>query len=339
VTVTIGGANHVPVAVDDSFTTRSGRVTPLDVTANDDVADGVKEVRFAGPDGSPTDATELATAAGGLARRNAAKISYTAPGGTFTGSDSFTYVVIDNDGEVSKPATVRATVVRNQPPQVKDGWVAVPQNRTAVGSIAKLGWDPEKDAITFAVRSAPAGQLTLKPDGTFLYQAPAGVEVDAFSFVANDGNSDSNEGHLSIQVTQAQGGPSSSTGSASSGSGSWSSSSSSYSPSSSGSSPSSASSSGSSPPSGGSSSSPGTGSNSRKRSTSATTQTTAKSSTTATTGKSPAQTTGKSNKASSSNNRGKPTTASTTSKSKALLPVLPLAAAPLLRRRRPRGRR
>src|SRR5439155_18184162 len=96
------------------------------------------------------------------------------------------------------------TVVTNKPPQVKDGVVTVPQNRQAVGSIAKLGWDPEKDPITFSLRSTPAGQLTLKPDGTFLYQAPTGVDVDAFSFVANDGNADSNEGHLSIQVTQAQ---------------------------------------------------------------------------------------------------------------------------------------
>ncbi|MCA1843558.1 MAG: hypothetical protein LC792_10315, partial [Actinobacteria bacterium] len=88
-------------------------------------------------------------------------------------------------------------------PQVKDGYVSVPQNRKAVGSIAKLGWDPEKDAITFELRSTPAGQLTLKPDGTFLYQAPAGVQVDAFSFVANDGNSDSPEGHLSIKISDA----------------------------------------------------------------------------------------------------------------------------------------
>ena len=41
--------------------------------------------------------------------------------------------MLDNDGEVSKPATVRANVVANQPPQVKDGTVAVPQNRQAAG--------------------------------------------------------------------------------------------------------------------------------------------------------------------------------------------------------------
>jgi hypothetical protein len=302
VTVTVGGAGaHGPVAVDDSLTTRSGRQTPIDVVANDDVPGGAKEVRFADANGAPTDATEIGTAAGGMARRSGTRISYTAPSGTFTGSDSFTYVVLDNSGNVSKPATVRATVVTNKPPQVKDGTVAVPQNRQAAGSIAKLGWDPEKDAITFALRSSPAGQLTLRPDGSFLYQAPAGVDVDAFSFVANDGNSDSNEGHLSIQITQAQAASASSTSTTT-------------------------------PTTTKSSTTPPSTTTTAKSSTSTTTSPKSSTGTTPTTR-------GKGKKPASSNNRGKPTT-STSAKSKAVLvPVLPLAAAPALSRRRRRARR
>jgi hypothetical protein len=178
-------------------------VTPIDVAANDDPGDGAKEIRFADPGGAPMDALDITTASGGSARRTGTKVSYTAPAGSFAGADSFSYVLVDDNGDVSKPATVHANVVRNQSPQVKDGYVSVPQNRKAVGSIAKLGWDPEKDPVTFELRSTPAGQLTLKPDGTFLYQAPAGVQVDAFSFVANDGNSDSPEGHLSIKISDA----------------------------------------------------------------------------------------------------------------------------------------
>ena len=82
VTVTIGGANHVPVAVDDSVTARSGRQTqPLDVTSNDDVADGAKEVRFADANGAPLDVADIGTSAGGIARRSGTKITYTAPAG------------------------------------------------------------------------------------------------------------------------------------------------------------------------------------------------------------------------------------------------------------------
>jgi hypothetical protein len=211
VAITIGGANHLPVAADDTLTARSGREHVLNVTSNDDVADGVKEVRFTGPDGAPIDSVDIGSASGGIARRAGSKITYTAPTGTFTGPDEFKYVVVDTGGDVSQPATVKATVVRNQSPQVKNGTVDVPQNRTAQGSIAKLGWDPEKDSITFVLRSSPAGQLTLKPDGSFVYQAPAGGGVDAFTFVATDGNSESNEGRLQIQVTDAATTPSTTT--------------------------------------------------------------------------------------------------------------------------------
>jgi len=308
VTVTIGGANHIPAAVDDSLTIRSGRETSISVTSNDDVADGVREVRFADANGAPLDSIDISTAAGGTAHRTGPKIEYTAPVGTFTGSDSFSYVVIDNGGDVSKPATVRADVVRNQTPQVKNGTVAVPQNRQAVGSIAKLGWDPEKDSITFILRSSPAGQLTLEPNGRFLYQAPAGVDVDDFSFVANDGNSDSEEGHLSIEVTDRYTSSSSTTTSAP------------------------ASTTTTEPPP-----DPGRSSNNRKStSKSSTTETTAKSSTTQTTGKSSAQT---KSKKPSSNNRGK---TSSSKKSKGflvpLVPLVPLAAAPAVTRRRRRRR-
>jgi hypothetical protein len=326
VTVTIGGANHIPAAVDDSLTSRSGRETSLNVTSNDDVADGVREVRFADADGVPLDSIDISTAAGGTAHRNGPKIAYTAPTGSFTGSDSFSYVVVDNGGDVSKPATVRANVVKNQSPQVKNGTVSVPQNRQAVGSIAKLAWDPEKDSLTFILRSSPAGQLTLEPNGRFTYQAPAGVDVDDFSFVVSDGNSESNEGHLNIEVTDKYTSSSSTT--------------STQPPSTTTTEP---------PPA------PGKSSNSRKSTTqttakpsasdstsdSSTTETTAKSSTTETTGKSSAQT---KSKKPSSNNRGK--SSSSSKKSKAiLLPLIPLVAAPAVtrqarrRRRRRRARR
>ena len=339
VEVTIGGANHLPGAVDDSLTTRSGRESEINVTSNDDVADGVREVRFADGSGAPTDADEVDTPAGGTARRNGSKIAYVAPAGTYTGSDAFTYVVVDNNGDASQPATVRITVVRNQPPQVKNGTVAVPQDRQAVGSIAKLGWDPEKDSITFKVRSSPAGQLKLDPDGRFLYQAPSGVEVDGFSFVATDGNSESNEGHLDIKITDPQGSSDADLDSTTTTTGS-------SGPSSTSSNPA------NSDDAEGTTSTTGETNTTDTTGKPSTTQTTAESSTTQTTSKSNAQTSGKSKskskskKDSNSNNRGKPTK-SKKSKSSVLplLPLLPLAAGPALapavtdvRRRRRRRR-
>jgi hypothetical protein len=313
VKVTIGGANHIPKAVDDSLTLRAGRMSVVNVTSNDDVADGVREVRFPDANGAPQDSLDTSTASGGTAHRNGTKIEYTAPKGAFTGEDTFTYVVVDNNGDVSPPATVKANVVRNQAPQVKDGTVSVPQNRQAVGSIAKLAWDPEKDTLTFVLRSSPAGQLTLEPNGRFLYQAPSGVDVDDFSFVVNDGNSDSTEGHLSIQVTDQ------------------------YTGSSTTSTTDSASTTTTAPPAG----PPGQSSNTRKKpssaqssDTSSTTQPADKS-TTPSTSKPSAQTKSK-KPSSSSNNRGKSSTSSSKKSKAVLIPLLPVAAAPAVTAQRRR---
>jgi hypothetical protein len=327
VKVTIGGANHLPSAVDDSLTARSGRQTPIEVTSNDDVADGVREIRFTDPGGAPLDGLDTGTQSGGNARRDGTKVLYTAPAGTFTGNDSFTYVVVDNNGDVSKPATVKATVVRNQTPEVRDGTVDVPANRQAAGSIAKLAWDPEKDSLTFTLRSSPAGQLRLEPDGRFLYQAPSGVDVDGFSFVVSDGNSESPEGRLNIQITDA----------ASSSSDPAASSSSSTSSSSSSSSTTVTTKSSSSSSTTSTTKKPSTTSTTAKSSTT-TTRSSSSSDTTATTSKSSAQT--KSKKQPSSNNRGKPTSSSSKSKKKGfVIPVIPMvAAAPGINRRRGRRR-
>jgi hypothetical protein len=314
VKVSVGGANHIPKAVDDSLTLRAGRMSVVNVTSNDDVADGVREVRFPDANGAPQDSIDTSTASGGTAHRNGTKIEYTAPKGAFTGEDTFTYVVVDNNGDVSPPATVKANVVRNQAPQVKDGTVSVPQNRQAIGSIAKLGWDPEKDTLTFILRSSPAGQLTLEPNGRFLYQAPSGVDVDDFTFVVNDGNSDSDEGHLSIQITDQYTGSSTTTTTDA------------------------ASSTTTAPPAG----PPGQSSNTRKKpsgaqsgdgSSTTTTQPAGKS-TTPTTSKGSAQT--KSKKSTSSNNRGKSSTTSSKKSKAVLIPLLPLAAAPAVTRQRRR---
>jgi hypothetical protein len=297
VKITIGGANKLPKAADDTVSTRSGREAVLDVTANDDVGDGAREIRFTDGNGAPLEGIDTTTASGGYARRSGAKVTYTAPAGTFTGTDSFGYVLVDNNGDVSPPATVRANVARNQTPQVKDGSVAVPQNRQAVGSIAKLGWDPEKDSLTFTLRSSPAGQLTLDPDGRFIYQAPSGVDVDDFSFVVSDGNSESNEGHLNIQITDASS-PASDSSSSSTASSS---------------STSSTSSSSTTSTTAKSSTTPTTRKSSSSASSSTTTTTTG-SGTTPTTSKSSAQT--KSKKEPSSNSRGKTRSSSSSGKSK-----------------------
>ena len=109
VKVTIGGANHIPVAADDSLTSRSGP---------DDAAQRhlQRRRRRRGP-GGPLHRRRRRThrlhrhqhrrRGHGPPHRHEDRRTPLRPA-TFTGSDSFSYVVVDNGGDVSQPATVRA---------------------------------------------------------------------------------------------------------------------------------------------------------------------------------------------------------------------------------------
>ena len=59
------------------------------------------------------------------------------------------------------------------------------------------------DALQVSLLAAPAGQLTLNPDGTFNYKAPAAATTDAFYYQACDQSHSCSVGKVTITVTNA----------------------------------------------------------------------------------------------------------------------------------------
>lgn len=96
-----GGGNTAPTAVDDNATTTEPNPVQIDVVANDFDSDGSVDANSVAIVSNPTNGS-VSVAGGGL-------VTYTPTSG-FSGQDTFTYTVDDNEGAASNSATVTVTV-------------------------------------------------------------------------------------------------------------------------------------------------------------------------------------------------------------------------------------
>ena len=90
-----------PVAADDSASTAEDTAVTFSVTGNDSDPDGTIDPTSVVITGGPSN--------GSLVVNTDGTVTYT-PNGDYSGADSFTYTVEDNDGLVSNEATVSLTV-------------------------------------------------------------------------------------------------------------------------------------------------------------------------------------------------------------------------------------
>jgi len=194
--------NQVPVAANDSATTLPDTLVAIDVLANDTDSDGIIDA---------TSVIIVADVSNGVTRINATTgvVSYT-PSGGFTGADSFTYTVNDNNGETSNVATVNITIqAANQSP-VANNDSATTAFETAA-DIDVLANDTDADGTIDATTliivadttngttsiNATTGVVTYTPNGGF-------DGADSFTYTVNDNNgSTSNTATVSITVEAA----------------------------------------------------------------------------------------------------------------------------------------
>ncbi len=101
VTITVDDINDAPIADDDSATTTEDQAVDINVLDGDEDIDGTLVAASVTVVSAPTSGTATANANG--------SITYT-PNGGFSGGDSFTYTVDDDDGAASNEATVSVTV-------------------------------------------------------------------------------------------------------------------------------------------------------------------------------------------------------------------------------------
>lgn len=150
VIVNVLGINDLPIAAADSATVTEDGSVDIDVLANDSDVDGTIEAATVQV---LTDANHGTTTVDALT----GVITYT-PDANFHGSDSFTYVVQDNEGGTSNPATVTITVTSVNDAPVANADTATLAEDTA-HTLNVLGNDSDLDGTlvpaSVAVVTAP----------------------------------------------------------------------------------------------------------------------------------------------------------------------------------------
>jgi VCBS repeat-containing protein len=191
--------NAAPVAAADAHETDED--SPLSVTApgvlgNDSDAEGdaITAELVSGPQH------------GSLTLNSDGSFAYS-PSANFFGSDSFVYRAADATRK-SAPATVSLTVrpVNDAPVGVADTYgvrVDTPISISAVNGVLRNDTDVDNATLTAVLDTAPeAGELTLRPDGSFDYAPPAGFSgTQTFRYRVSDGALESGPVTVTLNVT------------------------------------------------------------------------------------------------------------------------------------------
>ena len=186
-------ANQVPVA--QNQTLRTNVNTPVSITLS---ATNTKPDTYFRIVSAPKNGT--------LADGSGTSLIYTPKAG-FVGTDSFTFVANNNDGTVdSNLATITLQVLADTPP-ANTPPVAVAQNLSTTPNtplrITLRGTDSDVPAQTLAFRIVTQPQNgTLSGTGANLTYTPRNgfTGTDSFTFVTNDGTSDSAPARIGIRI-------------------------------------------------------------------------------------------------------------------------------------------
>ncbi len=177
VTATIDATyNRAPSCNDNTFSPKrvaTGRTTTLDLGAV-----------CRDPDGDPMLFTRQSAASHGTVTSGpAATLDYT-PAGSYTGTDSFTYVARDDRGLASAVMTEHLQVLASVAPTCSAG-APITLRPGQAKSVGFNCTDPDSQPVTYKIVTPPSGTLSPPGDSTSnvrTYTAPAGAGSDSFSF-------------------------------------------------------------------------------------------------------------------------------------------------------------
>ncbi|NAW65814.1 tandem-95 repeat protein, partial [Photobacterium halotolerans] len=182
VTINVAGVNDAPVTVADTLSVNEDESGVIEVLANDSDLDGTL---------APASVQVITQPQKGQASVAAdGKVTYT-PAANFFGNDSFTYVVQDDLGATSQPATVTVTVVSvNDAPVVANDTATLLEDTPHTVNV--LGNDQDIDgtiaANTLTIVTQPEqGSVSVDSNGTVTYTPALNFSgEDQFTYKVSD---------------------------------------------------------------------------------------------------------------------------------------------------------
>ncbi|MBV1883891.1 MAG: tandem-95 repeat protein [Pseudomonadales bacterium] len=190
VTVDVGGVNDAPEAISDSVTTDEDMVLTIDVLANDMDADG---------DSLRVDS--VSSAGNGTIVNNGFDVTYT-PDTNFYGSDSFSYIVVDDNGG-SDTSTVSISVLAlNDDPLANDDSVVTNEDMPVSIGVTLNDSDVDGDSLTIDSVSSPDYGVVMIDSDDFVTYTPESnfVGLDTFEYSVSDRNGGSSNAIVTIVV-------------------------------------------------------------------------------------------------------------------------------------------
>lgn len=177
VTITVGGANSPPDAVDDADTTTEETAVTIDVIGND--TDPDSDIPVVASVTLPSNGTAVDNGDG--------TITYT-PNPGFTGTDTFRYTACDPSGACDVAEVTVDVSGINDGPSAVDDRVATPADTPTTVTPASNDTDPDGDTLTVtAVTQPDNGTAVLNPDGTVTYTPATGFTgPDTFTYTVCD---------------------------------------------------------------------------------------------------------------------------------------------------------
>jgi large repetitive protein len=198
VSVTVYPTNDSPAALDDRSETDENVSARIDVLANDADPDGSLDTSSVTIVQEPNHGTLDVDPASGV-------VTYSPSQGS-CGSDSFIYVVQDNEGASSNQATVNINIVCNEPPIAQDDYATTDENRAIEINIVSNDRDEDGslDLSSVEITSNPSlGSVSVHPSSGLVSYMPDPLSCgdDSFSYtIADDDGGVSNEASVTIAV-------------------------------------------------------------------------------------------------------------------------------------------